>query len=135
MRQPAALVDVAKNDPRDEHIARLESENASLRAEIAELKARLADLEERLGRTPRNSSMPPSREGLCKPNRAQRRADGRRQGKQPGAEGTHLAQVQNPDEVVVHAPSTCPGCGAGLSDAEVVDDEVGQVFDLPKIRP
>ena len=44
-------------------------------AEIAELRARLADLEERLGRTPRNSSMPPSAEGLTKPpSRAQRRA-------------------------------------------------------------
>ena len=126
---------MVEDDARDEHVARLQSENASLRAEIAELKARLADLEERLGRTPRNSSMPPSQEGLSKPNRAQRRAEGRRQGKQPGAEGKHLAQVQDPDEVVVHAPSACPGCGAGLIDAEVVDDEVRQVFDLPKIRP
>ena len=120
---------MVEDDARDEHVARLQSENASLRAEIAELKARLADLEERLGRTPRNSSMPPSQEGLSKPNRAQRRAEGRRQGKQPGAEGKHLAQVQDPDEVVVHAPSACPGCGAGLIDAQVVDDEVRQVFD------
>ncbi len=126
---------VAPQDARDERIARLEAENALLRAEIAELKARLADVEERLGRTPRNSSMPPSQEGLSKPNRAQRRVEGRRQGKQPGAEGKHLAQVHDPDEVVVHAPCRCPGCGAGLSDAEVVDDEVRQVFDLPKIRP
>ena len=77
VRRPVALVHVAEDDARDEHVARLESENASLRAEIAELKARLADLEERLGRTPRNSSMPPSEEGLSKPNRAQRRAEGR----------------------------------------------------------
>ena len=126
---------MAPRDARDEHVARLEAENASLRAEIAELKARLADLEERVGRTPRNSSMPPSQEGLSKPNRAQRRAEGRRQGKQPGAEGKHLAQVEDPDEVVVHAPSACPGCGADMQGAELLDEEVRQVFDLPKIRP
>ncbi|MGH9029299.1 MAG: IS66 family transposase [Acidimicrobiales bacterium] len=107
-------------------------------ARIAELEARLSDLEERLGRNPRNSSMPPSAEGLSKPpasNRQQRRAEARRQGKQPGAEGKHLAQVADPDEVVVHAPPACPDCGADLADAEVLDEEVRQVFDFPEIRP
>ncbi len=82
--------------------------------------------------------MPPSQEGLSKPpalNRAQRRAQGRRQGKQPGAEGKHLAQVEDPDKLVVHAPTACPSCGADMAGAEVVDEEVRQVFDLPKIRP
>ena len=71
-------------------IAQQEGENAKLREQIRVLVARLADLEERLGRTPRNSSMPPSKEGLAKPpapNRAERRAQKRRQGKQPGQEG------------------------------------------------
>jgi transposase len=107
-------------------------------ARIAALEARLADLEERLGRTPRNSSMPPSKEGLSKPpapNRAERRAQQRRQGKQPGAEGKHLAQVADPDEVVVHEPAECPCCGADLRGAEVLDDEVRQVFEVPRIRP
>ena len=62
----------------------------SQKALIAALEARIADLEARLGRNPRNSSMPPSKEGLGKPNRLarpERRAAGRRQGKQPGAPG------------------------------------------------
>ena len=132
-------------DDLKEQVAALELVTAQLRAalqagdaRIAELEARLSDLEERLGRNPRNSSMPPSQEGLAKPpagNRQQRRAQERRQGKQPGAEGKHLAQVTDPDEVLVHAPPACPDCGADMADAEVVDDEVRQVFDYPKIRP
>src|SRR5665213_3968024 len=54
------------------------------------LESKLADLEERLRRTPRNSSMPPSAEGFSKPpspSRAERRAAGRKQGKQPRAPG------------------------------------------------
>jgi len=106
-------------------------------SEIAELRRRVADLEERLGRTPRNSSMPPSAELFTKPpapSRAERRAAGRKQGKQPGAPGKHLAQVADPDVVVTHAPEACSSCGSGLEDAEVVDVESRQVFDLPEIR-
>ena len=46
-------------------------------ARIAELEIRIVELERRVGRTPRNSSMPPSAEGLSKPpaNRAERRAE------------------------------------------------------------
>jgi transposase len=78
--------------------------------------------------------MPPSAEGLSKPpNRAQRRAAGRRPGKQPGGEGKHLAQVADPDDVVTHLPGVCTGCGAGLADAEVIGTERRQVFDVPDI--
>jgi transposase len=103
----------------------------------AELEARIADLEVRLGKNPRNSSMPPSAEGLSKPpapSRAERRAAGRRQGKQPGAPGKHLARVACPDEVLGHAPAACESCGADLTDAEVVGTERRQVFDVPEIR-
>ena len=104
---------------------------------IAALQARIADLEERLGRNPRNSSMPPSAEGFTKPpaqSRAERRAAARKQGKQPGAPGKHLAQVADPDRVISHVPVSCPSCGSGLDDAEVIDTEVRQVFELPEIR-
>jgi transposase len=105
--------------------------------EIAELKRRVADLEERLGRNPRNSSMPPSAELFSKPpspSRAERRAAGRKPGKQPGDPGAHLAQVAEPDAVVHHVPDTCSSCGSGLDDAGVVGVESRQVFDLPEIR-
>ena len=125
--------------------ARLREQLAERDARIAELErgnvalaARIADLEERLGRNPRNSSMPPSHEGLAKPpapNRAERRAAPRRPGKQPGAEGKHLAQVENPDEVQTHAPIVCRGCGGDLADAELVDTERRQVFELPPMKP
>ena len=73
-----------------ELVATQADEIARLSAKVVELTRRLADLEQRIGRNPRNSSMPPSKEGLGKPNRLarpERRAAGRRQGKQPGAPG------------------------------------------------
>ena len=97
----------------------------------------MAELERRLGRDSSNSSMPPSSDGLRKPARAARRAAGqaedRRPGKQPGAPGAHLAQVEEPDEVAWHVPDRCGGCGAALTDASVVGVEARQVFDLPPL--
>jgi len=111
--------------------------NAELATKVTELQGRVADLEERLGRNPRNSSMPPSAELFTKPptpSRAERRAAAKKQGKQPGAPGKHLAQVADPDVVVHHTPSACTSCGSGLGDAEVVGTERRQVFELPRIR-
>jgi transposase len=106
-----------------------------LTSQVAELQATIADLSERLGRTPRNSSMPPSAEGFSKPpSRAERRAKPKRKpGKQPGSEGKHLAQVEMPGVVVTHVPDSCGSCGAGLAGAPIVDTERRQVFDLPEI--
>jgi transposase len=96
----------------------------------------MAKLKERLGRNPRNSSMPPSAEGLGKPpaNRAERRAKKKRPGKQPGSEGHHLAQVADPDEVVTHRPRRCSACKGDLADAEVLGVEVRQVFEVPATK-
>jgi transposase len=116
--------------------ARLEAANAEQARLIATLKARVAGLERRLGKDSSNSSRPPSSDGLGKPPapRRQRRGGGRAPGKQPGAPGAHLAQVADPDEVVVHRPVTCGGCGGDLTLAPVTGVEARQVFDLPEVR-
>jgi len=126
------------NEELTELVASQQTRIVELEGLIREQAARIANLEERLGRNPRNSSMPPSAEGFGKPsvpNRAERRAAQRRPGKQPGTEGKHLAQVEVPDDVRVHSPMVCGGCGGDLSDAELVDVERRQVFELPPMRP
>jgi transposase len=65
------------------------------RAELAEARDRIAELEARLRQNPRNSSKPPSSEGLAKP------------GGQDGHKGTTLAQLARPDREVRHEPGCC----------------------------
>jgi transposase len=119
-------------------IAELRAVNAEQAHLIATLQARVVELERRLGKDSSNSSKPPSSDGLGKPARAGRQDDEwaarRRPGKQPGAPGAHLAQVAQPDEVALHAPDRCGGCGADLAGASVVGVEARQVFDLPPLR-
>ena len=108
----------------------------ALRAEVAGLKAQVADLERRLAQNSRNSSRPPSSDGLAKPPapKSLRRPSGRKPGGQPGHEGGHLAQVAVPDDVVNHRPSVCAGCHGDLRDGEGLGHLSRQVFDLPEIR-
>jgi len=91
-------------------------------------------MEARLKQSSRDSSRPPSSDGLAKPPpkpRSQRRRSGRKPGGQPGSEGHHLAQVVEPDRVVPYELEACGGCGGGLDGAECVGAERRQVFDLP----
>jgi Family of unknown function (DUF6444) len=102
-------------------IAELRVVNAEQARMIIEVQGRVAELERRLAKDSSTSSKPPSSDGLAKrpaPAR-QRRAGGRRPGRQPGTPGAHLAQVPDPDEVVVHAPERCAGCGGALTLAAV----------------
>jgi transposase len=120
---------------------------ASLRAELAESQAalgraveelarageRIAELEARLRQTPRNSSRPPSSEGLGKPAPGSlRKKSGRKPGGQDGHEGRTLAQVARPDRELRHEPGCCGRCGAGLAGRPVTGVERRQVFDLPE---
>ena len=117
-------------------IDQLRQANAELVAANAALAARVAELERRGGKDSSNSSRPPSSDGLGKPptGRRGRRGGGRAPGKQPGAPGAHLAQVPDPDEVVVHRPQRCGGCGGDLTLAPVTGMQARQVVDLPEVR-
>jgi transposase len=107
------------------------------RAELAEAREQIAELEARLKQNPRNSSRPPSSEGLAKPApkpRSLRKKSGRKPGGQDGHKGTTLAQVARPDREIRHEPGCCGRCGAGLAGRPVTGVERRQVFDLQPVR-
>ena len=94
------------------------------RAELADARERIAGLEARLKQNPRNSSRPPSSEGLAKPApRSLRKRGGRKPGGQDGHKGTTLAQVARPERQVRHEPGCCGRCGAGLAGRPVTGVE------------
>ena len=104
------------------------------RGELARARERIAELEARLRQTPRNSSKPPSSEGLDKPppQRSLRKRSGRKPGGQDGHEGATLVQAARPDRELRHEPGCCGRCGAGLAGRPVTGVERRQVVDLPQ---
>jgi transposase len=130
---------VSSERPSYEQLAELVVEQAAtirrLDARVSELEGEVAELKRRLSANSRNSSRPPSSDGLSKPPaKSLRRPSGRKPGGQPGHGGGTLAAVAEPDEVVRQAPSSCSGCGACLEDAPVEGCERRQLFELPEIR-
>jgi transposase len=119
----AALVDV------------LRRELADSQAALAQARERIAELEARLNQNSRNSSKPPSSEGLGKPPpRSLRKKSGRKPGGQDGHEGRTLTQVARPDREERHEPGCCGRCGTGLAGRPVTGVERRQVFDLPPVK-
>jgi len=110
---------------------------AETRAELAQARKRIAELEARLKQNPRNSSQPPSSEGLGKPApkpRSLRKKTGRRPGGQDGHKGTTLMQVARPGREIRHEPGACRACGADLAGRPVTGVDRRQVFDLPPVK-
>jgi hypothetical protein len=109
-------------------LAALESANLALSADNLALRARL-------GMNSRNSSKPPSSDGYAKPAPKSRRVrSGKKPGKQPGAPGRFLPQVEDPDAVIEHKPDQCADCGETLVGAPVTKVIRRQVYDLPAIE-
>ena len=116
-------------------IAQLQDRLAVQDARLAAQDARIAELERQLASSSRNSSKPPSSDGLDKPApKSLRGRSGREPGGQPGHQGRTLRQVERPDEVVVHEPGACAGCESALpGDGPPTRMIRRQVFDIPKI--
>ena len=101
-------------------------------AQVTALQAKVVELEGRLALSSRNSSKPPSSDGLSKP-KSLRKPGSKATGGQQGHRGHSLKKVAEPDQVVTHAPlAHCDGCQAPLGEVAVVESR--QVFDLPALR-
>src|SRR5213594_45924 len=105
----------------------------ALQERLAQLEQRVRKLQERLALHSRNSSKPPSSDGLSKPApKSLRTPSGRKPGGQRGHPGQTLQRSTNPDHIQIHKVDVCPHChGHGLSREPALDYESRQVLDLP----
>ena len=102
---------------------------------IKPLAARIQVLEDRVVKNSRNSSKPPSSDGLSKPApKSRRKRSGRKTGGQAGHVGSTLKAVLKPDYVKVYAVHECQHCQKSLRKVKVQRYEKRQVFDLPPVR-
>jgi transposase len=117
-------------------LAKQECLNYELRRRIAELEAASVIKDSH------NSSLPPALDppaakaaNALRRTRSLRRPSGRRPGAQLGHRGHTRLRVEQPDQVMTHAPRECRGCGASLFGSPIVRSESRQVIDLPPVRP
>ncbi len=106
-----------------------------LGAHIQALHEVIQQLQDQVKKNSRNSSKPPSSDGLKKPRTTSLRTPGKRpNGGQKGHQGHTLRQVEHPDQTKVYDVKECQHCHGSLEDVEAVHCEKRQVFDIPAIR-
>jgi len=103
-------------------------------ATVQTLAARVRELEGQLSKNSKNSSKPPSSDGLKKTT-SQRKPSGNKPGGQEGHEGKTLQRVETPDVVVaMDLPTQCDVCGTPLAKDLADVDQRKQVFDIPVVK-
>jgi transposase len=118
-----------------ELLAERDAEVAALRELVAGLQAQVADLAARAGQNSKNSSKPPSSDGLAKPApKSLRVKSGRKPGRPKGQPGATMQLSDRPDRVVEHEPACCSGCAAGLAGAPEEGVIRRQVTEVPEVR-
>jgi len=122
---------IARQSPEAQEIIRL------LLVKIARLESRIGELERQVkGKTPQNSSLPPSTQHPHAKPVAKKPKSKRRRGGQPG-HAKHqrpLLPTEECDEVIPLKPEACRRCGAELSGADS-EPLRHQVWELPEIKP
>ena len=94
---------------KDEIIAALQVQVAK----VAELEARVEALAAQVKQNSRNSSKPPSSDGLAKPAPKSLRKRGGKPGRPKGQPGATMELTDHPDHVVVHEPRRAPAAVPG----------------------
>lgn len=105
----------------EEFVCNLIEQNAALIAQVANLaetvealNQTIKDLQEQLNKNSKNSSKPPSSDGLKKPlvnkDRNLRGKSEKKQGAQDGHNGVYLSVLADPNEVKHHIHSDCTNC-------------------------
>ena len=111
----------------------LEQEVCDLKALLEILLLEISSLKNQLSLTSKNSSKPPSSDGLGKIPNSQREKSKNTSGGQFGHEGNTLNMVESADFIDIHKIDICDYCKTDLSNIDVLDIERRQVFDLPPI--
>jgi transposase len=116
-------------------LAERDAEITRLREQLAGLQSQFADLAAQVKANSRNSSKPPSSDGLVKPApKSLRGKSGRKPGRPKGQPGATMQLTDHPDKRVRHRPPRCGCCGKSLKGAAVTGAERRQVIDIPPVR-
>lgn len=101
---------------------------------LSKLEQRVGEVEGQVEKTSRNSSKPPSSDGLRKGAAEPRRRGAKPSGGQPGHSGRTLRMVETPEVAIDLRPSGGCACGRAWADQAATLTERRQQIDIPAPR-
>lgn len=118
-----------------ELLLQMQTHMVELEGQVNVLTTTVQKLQDETAKNSRNSSKPPSSDGLKKPKTKSLRPKGERPvGGQLGHKGDTLKMVAIPDHVEVHPLVNCPHCQTDLSLEACRGHEKRQVVDIPPVQ-
>jgi len=119
-----------------EYVAELEIQVSRLTAQVEQLTRRVEELEGQLAKSSKNSSKPPSSDGLKKARVvSNRERSGKKPGGQPGHKGAHLKMSDTPTTTIEISHEVCSCCGEWIAQQPSREVERRQLVDIPPIEP
>jgi transposase len=116
------------------HISELMLRCEALENQNQKLIKRIEELESEKNKNSRNSSKPPSSDGLKKVIKNNREKSNRKQGGQDGHKGSGLSAMDKADEIVkCRIKRTKCECGKDLQSIKVLREEKHQVIDIAEV--
>ena len=104
--------------------------------EVDKLREKIQELEDKISKSSRNSSKPPSSDGLVKPSpKSLREKTNKKVGGQVGHKGVTLEPVETPDQIEILKVEACMNCDADLSGIEPTRYDYRQEIDIPQYSP
>lgn len=128
---PEQIKEISHREPTEiaDFITGLLNHIDKLERHIEKLETRMHSLERQVGLTSKNSSKPPSSDGLRKPKSL--RTNGGKKGAPKNHDGHTLRMVETPDAIETHILHSCANCDRSLQGVPVTAYCRRQVFDLP----
>lgn len=113
----------------------LRSENELLWKENKLVKEENKRLKDQLAKNSKNSSKPPSQDGLkSKKSRSLRTPSGKKRGGQKGHTGQGAKLKEDPDNIIRYKLEQCPDCKQSLKETPLDDLIRKQIEEIPPIR-
>jgi transposase len=128
------LPKVQQAEQQEAQVLQLQQAVTQLTADMQRVQADSKEKQDRLSKDSHNSHFPPSSDRFVKKTKSLRKPSGKKPGGQSGHEGNTLYQVDNPDEVILHAVETCHSCQHDLSRVPAQVVERRQELDIPPKR-
>jgi len=105
-----------------------------LTLENIQLKAEIENLRGQISKNSRNSSKPPSTDGLKQIPQSTRKNSKLKPGAQKGHQGYTLQKTNNPDYIKKYTVEECENCKSSLKNKKSDTIESRQVFDVPPAK-